>query len=479
MAEIKVNIKKDVFLGVYRHLLEDSREWDIDFLYGGRDSGKSRHIAMQLVLDCMGLKYFRCVLCRKVANTVKESQWQLIKDVVELWGLSEFFDFKVNPLEIVCKNGNKFICRGLDEPARLKSISNPSHCWVEEGNQINAEDFVTILTTLRYNGGQTKTWFSFNPECEENYTEFWLYQEFFAHTSDLTWTHIQQIELPNGDKLAYRTRATHSTYRDNPYCSPQRQALYESYKNSKNNQYWYQTYTLGLWGYRRTGGAFWKCFDEVKHVDDFEPIDSSFHVVVDNNVVPYVTVDFWQVDVKKKEVLQVHELNCEAPNNTAAKAARQAAKYLKERKQETIYLYGDPSANAKSTVDDEGRSFFDKFISELRVNGITAVNRVGRSHPGVARSAEFINEIYESELYGWKIKIERGCRKSTEDYLMVKEDKDGTMMKKREVNKETKQSFERYGHHSDCKRYFLTTVLAEEFIKYKSRNRRMPLSISR
>lgn len=126
MSEITIEIPRQAFLPCYHHLIKS--DYDIEFLYGGRDSGKSRFIASVMVLACMELPYFRCVLVRKVFNTIKESQWQLIKDVVEEWGLTEFFTFRQAPLEIHCENGNKFICRGMDEPGKLKSISNSASC---------------------------------------------------------------------------------------------------------------------------------------------------------------------------------------------------------------------------------------------------------------------------------------------------------------------------------------------------------------
>lgn len=476
---IQVNIAPGVFLPVYQPLIPPA-DFDIDFLYGGRDSGKSRFIASILIVACLSLPYFRCILTRKVANTIKESQWQTIKDIVEEWGLQEYFVFNINPLEIKCINGNRFYCRGLDEPARIKSVSNPSHCWVEEGNQIEATDLVVILTSLRYNGGKTKVWFSFNPECEGNYTDFWLYQEYFSHTNELSFTHTKVIELPDGKKVYYRYRVTHSTYRDNPYCSDQRKALYESYKTSKNNSYWYQTYTLGRWGYRKSGDMFWKCFSEFRHVGAFEDLRSTYHIVVDNNVNPYITNTIWQVDPQTRRIRQVDEILCESPRNTAAKAAREVARWLQQRSySDIVYIYGDPSANAKSTVDDEGRSFFDKYIGELTTANVRVSNRVGRKAPGVAISAAFINEIYEKNYAGWEILIHERCHKSIEDYQMVKENMDGTMLKKRETNPETKVSFERYGHPSDCKRYFLTTLLAEDFLKYKNRRRKRPVSVPR
>jgi PBSX family phage terminase large subunit len=478
VSGIVVNIPKEKFLPCYQHLL-GSEFFDIDFLYGGRDSGKSRHIAQQLIADCLREPYFKCLLVREVLNTVRDSQYSLIKSVVEEWNIKNLFSFNDTRLEIKCINGNGFYGRGLDDVGRIKSFANPSHCWMEEGNQTNRDDFVVVLTSLRANQ-RVKTWFSFNPECDVTYTDFWLWQDWFSHTTELNWTWTNTIETEDGP-VEFKARATHTTYKDNPYCKPQRKALYESYKNSKNNAYWYQTYTLGLWGYRRTGGEFWKCFDETKHTADINPdLNNVMYVIADNNVNPYIAIALWQINTREKKIMQVGELPCEHPNNTASKAGKRVVQYLDSISyKQPVYIGGDPSANAKSTVDDEGRSFFDKFKAAIREGGYQIVDKVGRSAPAVAQSGAFINEIYESNYGGWSISISKNCRKSIEDYNMAKEAADGTILKKRETEKDTKVSFERYGHYSDDKRYFITTVLPDLFNQYKSRGKKMPISISR
>jgi phage terminase large subunit len=459
-------------LTCYNHLVDNKEFFDIDFLYGGRDSGKSRHIAQDLIIECLDdKKYFKCLLVRKILNTVRDSQYGLIKSIIEEWKVEHFFLFNDTRLEIKCINGNGFYGRGLDDVGRIKSFNNPSHCWIEEGNQITNEDFVVILTSLRADQ-RVKTWFSFNPECEMNYMEFWLWQDWFSHTTDLSFTWKKQIDV-DGQMVEFMVRATHSTYRDNPYCKPQRKALYESYKNSKNNAYWYQTYTLGLWGYRRTGGEFWKCFEEAKHTRELKYEKGTVHVVADNNVNPYIAISVWQIFTDKKILRQIYEFPCESPDNTAKKAAKKVCAWLHQiGYKDVVFIYGDPSANKKSTEDDEGRSFFDKFISTFRDESFSVVNRVQKSAPEVAQSGAFVNEIYESNLNGWTIEIGSHCRKSIEDYTMAKEDKDGKLLKKRETDKDTKVSFERYGHFSDDKRYFITTVLANEFNQYKSRTKK-------
>lgn len=469
---IEIEIPIDAFLPCYHQLLDDKEFFDIDFLYGGRDSGKSQHIAQELVVDCLRSDYFKCLLIRKVLNTVRDSQYNLVKSIIQQWNLTHLFSFNDTRLEIVCRiNGNGFYGRGLDDVGRIKSFNNPSHCWVEEGNQITNEDFVVVLTSLRANQ-RVKTWFSFNPECDVNYTDFWLWQEWFSHTEKLSWTWTKSIDTDDGP-VEFKARATHTTYKDNPYCKPQRKALYESYKNSKNNQYWYQTYTLGLWGYKRTGDVFWTGFDEGVHVKAAELEQSTIHISADNNVVPYIAISVWQLFPQKKLIRQIGEFPCESPDNTAAKSAIKVVNWLEKiGYQESLYVYGDPSANARSTADDHGKSFFDKFFAVLNLSFRT-VNRVQKTAPEVALSGDFINEIYESNFEGWTIEISSRCRKSIEDYTMAKKAMDGSLLKKRETDKETKVSFERYGHFSDTKRYFITTILAAEFNQYKSRRKRV------
>lgn len=483
MGKLTINIDDSIYLDVYLHLVHDNDIfYDVEFLYGGRDSGKSRHIAMQLIIECMKPGYFKCLMIRKILKTVRDSQYSLIKSIIEKWGLTNQFSINETRLEIIYKKtGNGFYGRGLDNVAGIKSFNDPSHCWIEEGNQISNEDFVVILTSLRCNFQQVKTWFSFNPECDENYTDFWLYKEYFEHTTKLSWNWTKMIEVPNEDDPAnpdmvpIRIRATHSTYKNNPYCPATRKALYESYKLSKNNAYWYQTYTLGLWGYRKTGGAFWKCFEEEKHATTKAMYNKLLpvHLTLDNNVTPYITIGIWQVNQITRQIYQVDELPCESPDNTAAKAAKRTIKWLEKQEHEGgIFIYGDPSANAKSTEDDEGRSFFDKFLGVFTKSGIGFVNRVGKSAPGVSISADFINEIYESNYGGWSIGINTKCRKAIEDYVMTKEDENGNVLKKREKNKETGQTFERYGHFSDSKRYFLVKLLPQDFAIYSQRRKK-------
>ena len=472
---VTVNISKDKFLPCYHHLLDGSEFFDIDFLWGGRDSGKSRHVAQQLIVDCLRQKYFKCLLIRSVLNSVRDSQFSLLKSVIQEWNLSQFFDVNETRMEIICNlNGNGFYGRGMDNIGKIKSFNNPSCAWVEEGNQIENDDFTVMMTSLRANNVKVKIWFTFNPECDMNYTDFWLWQEYFSHTEKLSWTWEKTISV--GDEVVkFNVRSTHTTYKDNRYCSPQRKALYESYKNSKNNAYWYQTYTLGLWGYKESGSRFLPCFDRQVHVSDFDVwADLVPSLAVDNNVDPYIAVQMWQYNSAQSKLRQFDEVAASDPNNTATKAAKKAAERLRHHgfHSGSVFLYGDSTAQKRSTEDDEGRSFFAKFIATLESEGFRVINRIGKSNPGVVASAEFINDILESNYDGLTIEVNSRCVKSIEDYVMTKKDADGTILKKSVMNKETGVSRQLWGHFTDDMRYVVTSMAESSYLKHKARHRK-------
>lgn len=356
----EVEIHDDVFLPVYQHLLVDD-EIDIDFLYGTRDTGKSRHIAQTLIKRCLSADYFRHILCRKVHNSIKDSQWQVLKDVVDDWGLSELFDFKTSPLEIHCKNGNKFIARGFDDPQKIKSIQNPSGAWVEEGNQLTKEDWVTLITSLRSNKGNVKIDFSFNPECDGDYREFWLYKDYFSHTTEQTFFNTKYMKV--GDEVyPIHYRATHASYYDNPYCTPQRKAYYEELKYTA--PYFYQIYALGKWANKLNKSPFVLTFNREKHLGKTEynpkmPIYLSF----DFNRNP-MCVTIFQTDlVKKVDVIEVIKL----PNSDIW----QVCEYIVAAYgyNALYYVCGDSSGHNQSALVKENdlNNYYKVIKSKLRL----------------------------------------------------------------------------------------------------------------
>lgn len=204
-------------------------------LYGGRDSAKSYFAAQKVIIDTMQKKYSRYLLIRKVYADIKDSQYQTIKDIIDSWGMSDYFNFTTHPIRIVFKpNGNMILARGMDKEYKTKSIKDPTGVWYEEMNEIGFQDFLKTTTSLR--GGILQEIATFNPEMETD----WINSFFFPPK--------QSYEKKDGNfhyvkSVRDDTTILHSTYKDNVFVTPDRKKLLESLTGRI-----YNIYTLGLWG---------------------------------------------------------------------------------------------------------------------------------------------------------------------------------------------------------------------------------------
>lgn len=265
---IEVEIDKEVYLTCYHHLL-DENDIDIEILWGGRDSGKSKFVAQILTEESLSSDYFRCLLIKETHDSIKDSQWQMIQDTAAEWGVDNLYSFLTSPLSIKCVNGGAFATRGMNNPARIRSFTNPSHAWVEEANQLTETGFITLLTSLRSDFGPVKLYLTLNPESTEaDYQDFFLYKWFFADNEPkLSFTGIKKIKIKvMGEErtIQLKYRATHVTYHDNPYVSDQRIAFHESLAEA--NPYWYRVFTEGLWGNKKNESPYLTTWSRAKHI---------------------------------------------------------------------------------------------------------------------------------------------------------------------------------------------------------------------
>lgn len=466
--EIQIDIGLDVFLRCYKHaippqllvnengdLIESianviGPEPDIDFLWGGRDSGKTRHIAMRLIVDCLTLSYFRCILVRKVFNTIHDSQWQQIKDIATEWGVDHLFTFKESPLEINCSNGNKFICRGMDDPSKLKSVSNPSHCWVEEGNQLDRNDFIVIMTSLRTNIARVKTWMSFNPECDGDYQDFWLFEMFFApNESNMyglirgQWEHIIPASpgavgvYAKERKVFFTYRCTWTTYRDNIYCRPERIAFL---LNMASLDPYYETvFTNGKWGNRKTDDPYCYCFDEKLHVKENQ-IDRRLELILsfDFNVNP-ITCGVYQHTINEIRCLE----SIKMPNSNIYELCG----YIKVHYHGYMLLVtGDATGRNTNAMVKDAINYYTIIKTELNL-GITQL-KVGTINPPVDENRVLVNSVLK------KIKVSMHPIKCKD---LIFDCKNVSVTDLGKIDKGDRANPKKRADHLDHFRYYLNT----------------------
>lgn len=126
--------------------------WRNILFHGGRGSGKSRHVAIALLLR--GRKEKHLILCtRELQNTIADSVHALLKQLIEEYG---FTDYVVTDKEIInTLTGTRFIFKGLRHNAtEIKSTEGVTICWVEEAQSISENSLKILAPTVRAPGSQ-------------------------------------------------------------------------------------------------------------------------------------------------------------------------------------------------------------------------------------------------------------------------------------------------------------------------------------
>lgn len=231
--------------------------------------------------------------------------------------------------------------------------------------------------------------------------------------------------------------------------------------------YHYRVFVSGDWDFTpKNKNAYWKGFELDKHVHNY-PFNPNLpvHLSVDDNVLPYISVSFWQMP-DEFTVKQFAEIAAIDPDNSAQNAAKLVNKFLNTiGHEDTVILHGDASTNNKNTIDPEKRSFVKLFEGVLKEEFIVR-NRVARSNPSVSLRGEFINAIYAGLIPKLSISINESCKTSINDYISVVEDMNGGMQKRRITKNGL--TYEPNGHFSDTKAYFLCDVFRNQFNEFKN-----------
>lgn len=177
------------------HFSEFVFDWKHEtyLLVGGYGSSKSYNTATKLIIKCMEEKR-KILVIREVFDTHKDSTFALFEDILETYDLGKFAKCMQSPLKIKFKNGSTIIFKGMDKPAKLKSIHNVSIVWIEEASEVKYEGFKELLGRLRHPTLSLHMILSNNPVSKSN----WVYKYFFIDNKKK----INTLD----DKLLYKKR---------------------------------------------------------------------------------------------------------------------------------------------------------------------------------------------------------------------------------------------------------------------------------
>lgn len=164
-------------------------------LAGGRGSTKSSVVSLTVVRLMMepGNEEVNALVLRKVGNTIKDSVFAQYQWAISTLGVSDFWDTKNNPPELIYKpTGQRIVFRGADKPLKLKSIKM-AYGYIgithfEEKDQFSGRKEIRTILQSTMRGGEV----------------FWNFESYNPPISRDNWAN-KDSEEERGDRMCHRS----------------------------------------------------------------------------------------------------------------------------------------------------------------------------------------------------------------------------------------------------------------------------------
>lgn len=274
-------------------------------LYGGAGSGKSNFAAFKIIKRTLSEVGHKFLCLRKISNTIKDSIFAELQSAIADQEVEH--EFVVNKTEhsfTHIPTKNVILCKGLDEPGKIKSIKGITGMWLEEASDFDELDLDQLDIRIRGEKSHYVQYIlTFNP-IEETH---WLKKRFFD----------------NKDPMA---TTVHSTYMDNFFLTEEDGERLRSLKD--RNELYYDVYCLGKWGIVDKSNKFMYAFDHKKHViDAYEPNPHlPLLISFDFNVSPMTCIIGQHIDEMHAVIFDEMKLD---NSSTEALCEEVKAKYIK------------------------------------------------------------------------------------------------------------------------------------------------------
>ena len=165
---------------------------------GGRGSGKSSYLSIELILQLLKHPDCHAVALRKVAATLRTSVYAQLLWAIEALHLTGYFRCSLSPLECeYLPTGQKILFFGMDDAGKLKSLKMPRGyiglAWFEEMDQFDREEVRSAEQSLFRGGAFSLSLKSFNPPGSEKH---WA-NRYFLEEKEGKFSHKSTyLELP-------------------------------------------------------------------------------------------------------------------------------------------------------------------------------------------------------------------------------------------------------------------------------------------
>ena len=144
------------------------------WLSGGRGSGKSSFVSLEILLGLMRDPRAGAIIYRKVADTLRDSVYAQMLWALDRLGLAEQWQARLSPMELVRREtGQRILFRGADDPQKSKGVRLRDgyfrYLWFEELSEFDGIDAIRTIkaSILRASGegpqARTSVLCTYNP----------------------------------------------------------------------------------------------------------------------------------------------------------------------------------------------------------------------------------------------------------------------------------------------------------------------------
>jgi PBSX family phage terminase large subunit len=191
----------DLFAPVYYKCWNDiiDRKYHEFWFKGGRGSCKSSFISIVIVLGIMQDRDANGVVFRKVGSDIRDSVFEQILWAIDALGVGHLWEANKSLLRFkYAPTGQVILCRGLDDPTKVKSIKVRKgyfkYIWYEELAQFaNMEEIRNTGQSLRRGGKEFLTFCSYNPPRSQS---AWVNAEASIPMENRVVYHTTYLDIP-------------------------------------------------------------------------------------------------------------------------------------------------------------------------------------------------------------------------------------------------------------------------------------------
>lgn len=423
----------------YIPLLADQNRYLV--LRGGGGSGKSVWAAQQLAMRLTGEMNHRLLVVRKVKDTLRQSVYEQLLEVLRGWEMMDDVTTTTSPLSIKCHTTkSEILFAGIDDPEKIKSITRITSIWVEEATELELTDFTQLDIRLRGKANYYKqVILTFNPVDEGH----WLKKRFF-------------------DTPDPRATVLLTTFQDNYFLPEEdRQTLLQLAAVSQN---YFRVYVQNQWGRVQTGNEFYDRFQRANHVRPVPYLpDLQIYQVWDANAHPYSAMLLAQLEPLPDQRYRVRvfkEYTLPAPNSGVRPTARQFLRDWQAAWTSSPVLYtGDASMNNRKP--GEGNQTLKKDIESELLPCLTGSSDCWlKQNPNVLRRRDWLNAIFGGYYPNLEFWLDEHCLETIADLELTQLGIDGKL-KEKKVDKEKGITYEIRGHCSDDIDYLFCTLFPD------------------